>query len=111
MSDEELQRVEHEDHEKIDQFLQEKTDSINTLGITDPVDEEFLKEICEDYYKLKKQQSNQCHCLDKQEIEDIAFEGFEQNNPKIMVCLECESVYVVFDNGIEMTVTKEGMEK
>ena len=38
---------------ELEKFIEEKTNSINTIGITDPIDEEYLKEICEEYYKLK----------------------------------------------------------
>lgn len=39
----------------LDEFIEKKTDSINTIGITDGIDEEYLKEICEEYYKIKSQ--------------------------------------------------------
>lgn len=34
-------------------FIEIKTDSINTIGITDPISEKYLKEICEEYFVLK----------------------------------------------------------
>lgn len=37
----------------LDKFIEEKAEFINTLGITDSISDESLKEICEEYYKLK----------------------------------------------------------
>jgi len=37
----------------LDKFIEEKVDNINTIGITDPISEEYLKEICEEYFVLK----------------------------------------------------------
>ncbi len=37
---------------KEQKFIEEKVDSINTIGITDPIDEEYLREICVEYVKL-----------------------------------------------------------
>ncbi len=36
-------------------FISEKTYSINTIGITDPIDEPYLRGICEEYFLLKQQ--------------------------------------------------------
>jgi len=37
----------------LDKFIEEKADWIGTLGITDSISEESLKEICEEYFILK----------------------------------------------------------
>jgi hypothetical protein len=39
--------------EELNKFIKKRTDSINTIGITDPLNEEYLKEICEEYFNLK----------------------------------------------------------
>lgn len=39
---------------ELDKFIEEKAESINTLGITDSISEEYLKGICEEYYLLKQ---------------------------------------------------------
>lgn len=37
----------------LDAFIVKKTDDINTIGITDSIDENYLKGICEQYFLLK----------------------------------------------------------
>tara|TARA_R110000822_G_scaffold123489_2_gene257881 strand:+ start:3064 stop:3372 length:309 start_codon:yes stop_codon:yes gene_type:complete len=39
--------------DELDKIIETETDNINTLGITDPISEEYLKEICERYYQSK----------------------------------------------------------
>jgi len=39
---------------ELDKFIEKACDSINTIGITDPISESYLKEICEEYLKIKE---------------------------------------------------------
>ena len=39
---------------ELDRFIVDKCDFLGCLAITDNVDEETLKRICEEYYKLKQ---------------------------------------------------------
>ena len=39
--------------QELDDFIEAKTNSINTIGITDSISKDYLKEICEEYYLLK----------------------------------------------------------
>ena len=39
---------------ELDKYIEEKADDLGTLAITDGPSEEYLKEICEGYYKIKQ---------------------------------------------------------
>jgi len=39
--------------DELDRLIKTETDSINTIGITDPISEEYLKDICEKYHQVK----------------------------------------------------------
>jgi len=43
---------------ELEKFIERKTDFINTIGITDPIMEKDLQEICEEYCELKNNQKN-----------------------------------------------------
>lgn len=42
--------------QKLKNFICEQTEIINTVAITDSISEEFLKQICENYYKIKNEE-------------------------------------------------------
>lgn len=42
---------------ELDKYIERKAEDLGTLGITDSPSEEYLKEICEGYYKIKQGQS------------------------------------------------------
>lgn len=39
---------------ELDKYIEEKTDALGSLSITDSPNEEYLKEICEGYCKIKQ---------------------------------------------------------
>ena len=42
---------------ELDKYIERKAEDLGTLSITDSPSEEYLKEICEGYYKIKQGQS------------------------------------------------------
>lgn len=46
---------------ELEKYIEEKTESINCIGITDSISEGYLKEICEGYCELKNK-PHLCQC-------------------------------------------------
>lgn len=62
---------------ELDKFIKIKTNSINTVGITDPIDEDYLKEICEEYYKLKVENISSNTLLISDKLNTIEYKSLD----------------------------------
>lgn len=92
---------------ELDKYIKDKTDSVNTIGITDGISEDYLKGICEGYYKIKlkgktlAERLHESHSV-KSHIEDLITELFEKYEPEIYEKLEFRIDSDDYDNSIEI---------